>query len=595
MKKYCFICLLLALSLVLSACITEEYVNDAAEGEGVSAEESQMNASTEIKDEEIPYSGKYYIVENIEEHRKLNVTTEQATVTVKGYYTANDGGGGTFYWNYVSNKDDNGGTIIKTENNEKGRFIRLYDENRVNVKWFGAKGTGKDNDTQAIQSAINTLPARGGTVSFPGGTYVITEGLVVGDGDSGEKWSDKMGIKLIGEGAGFGVSGDAIPTVIMAGKAMDTVISVNGRISGVSLTGLEINANRQAKNGVVLKSFCGTQLTNVRISQFTEIGLSIIAGNAPTGNYNIYNRFEGVEVVSNVNDTICLFMDGVWSVSNDTWLTTFTNCTFDVRSSENSSAAYFKFVDSISFYSCNFKREEKSSNGIVFDATDNKDFPSGIGFYDCSVSSTKVIETDKNKIRGEYFYGFKTQDGEEIPEHYMLFGITDEGKPFHMDNLSVEGGGSSDGAGVPKKNNTFDTYTQGEYVHKNLAAEKAQVGILFNAGTTVSRTVMYMPSYGDNIGDAHFNYYKWDTDYATTVKGKPVYTCDINGYEDNSWLEVKFDKPLEAGTYLMVITCTQKNDYGSGVWTQKAAKGIKTFYNGVEADFGVVGTIYLGE
>lgn len=594
MKKSCFICLLLVLSLFLSSCLTEEYVNDVTEGADTSAEESQMTASAEIKDEEIPYSGKYYIVENIEELRKLNVTAEQATVTVKGYYTANDGGGGTFFWNYVSNKDDNGGTVIKTENNEKGRFIRLYDENRVNVKWFGAKGTGKDNDTAAIQAAIDALPARGGTVSLPGGTYVITSELVIGNGDSAESWSSSMGVKLVGEGAGFGVSGDAIPTVIMAGKAMDSVISVNGRISGVSLIGLEINANRQAKNGVVLKSFCGAQVINVRISQFTAKGLAIIAGNAPTGNYNIYNRFENIEVVSNVDNTIGLYMDGDWSVSNDTWLTTFTNCAFDVRSSENSSAAYFKFVDSISFYSCSFKKEAKSSNGIVFDASENKDFPSGIGFYDCSVASAKAIEAENSKIRGEYFYGFKTRNGEEIPEHYMLFGITDEGKPFNMDNLSVEGGGS-DGPNVPKKNNTFDTYMQADYVHINLAAEKSQVGVLFNAGNKVTKTSMYMPSYGDKFGDAHFKFYVWDTDYATTVKGEPVYTADFIDYDDNTWNEVVFDKPLDPGAYLMVITCTQKGDFGSGVWTQKAAKGIKTFYNGEEADFGLVGTIYLGD
>jgi len=43
----------------------------------------------------------------------------------------------------------------------------------LNVKNFGAMGNGATDDTAAIQAAINALPATGGTVVVPGGTYMI--------------------------------------------------------------------------------------------------------------------------------------------------------------------------------------------------------------------------------------------------------------------------------------------------------------------------------------------------------------------------------------------------------------------------------------
>ena len=42
-----------------------------------------------------------------------------------------------------------------------------------NVRNYGARGNGSHDDTAAIQSAINSLPASGGTVYVPAGTYMI--------------------------------------------------------------------------------------------------------------------------------------------------------------------------------------------------------------------------------------------------------------------------------------------------------------------------------------------------------------------------------------------------------------------------------------
>lgn len=61
----------------------------------------------------------------------------------------------------------------------------------VSVKDFGATGNGTTDDTAAINAAIQSLPANGGAVYFPSGTYKISDNIVsrnalvmTGDGSS---------------------------------------------------------------------------------------------------------------------------------------------------------------------------------------------------------------------------------------------------------------------------------------------------------------------------------------------------------------------------------------------------------------------------
>ena len=70
----------------------------------------------------------------------------------------------------------------------------------VNVKDFGATGDGTTNDTVAIQAAIDSLAATGGTVFFPTGTYRIARNIGTND-----RWGVKVtnsNISLVGTGSG---------------------------------------------------------------------------------------------------------------------------------------------------------------------------------------------------------------------------------------------------------------------------------------------------------------------------------------------------------------------------------------------------------
>jgi hypothetical protein len=94
---------------------------------------------------------------------------------VLGYNNPNDGGGGTFYHENPSVAVYDGGLVFGSV--VGGTWRRQYQGGRIDVRWFGATGTGA-NDYAAIASCIAAV---GGsrTIYFPRGTYGISQPLIV--------------------------------------------------------------------------------------------------------------------------------------------------------------------------------------------------------------------------------------------------------------------------------------------------------------------------------------------------------------------------------------------------------------------------------
>ena len=84
----------------------------------------------------------------------------------------------------------------------------------VSVRDFGARGDGQSDDTAAIQSAIDSIAGRGGTVVFPAGRYLITRTLRV---------RSLNPIALVGTMFGQ-VFNAANGPALLIGRAMDYVI-----------------------------------------------------------------------------------------------------------------------------------------------------------------------------------------------------------------------------------------------------------------------------------------------------------------------------------------------------------------------------------
>lgn len=194
----------------------------------------------------------------------------------------------------------------------------------LNVKDFGAQGDGVADDTVAIQTAAAALPATGGVLFFPSGTY-LTTGLVftdvrvdlVGSGAGGEAGIPSNGF----DGASIikSVSNASIIKYTMATRSAGALhgrwsmvrdLCVLGNSTGSSQHGLQID-NRGVHVRNVSIAYCGgngIQLTDsvnsVFVSVFStrNVGHGIYQDDSSTtaggGSVN-YNKFFGCAAGNN--------------------------------------------------------------------------------------------------------------------------------------------------------------------------------------------------------------------------------------------------------------------------------------------------------
>lgn len=118
-------------------------------------------------------SGTIYVVENIAALRDLPEPTEFAQCQVLGYYEQGDGGGGEFYWDQSSADADDNGVIIQPTVSTGGRWIRQTGS-EINVRFYGAYGTGIINDTPAFVSANAYCVTNGYSLLADAGTYLLS-------------------------------------------------------------------------------------------------------------------------------------------------------------------------------------------------------------------------------------------------------------------------------------------------------------------------------------------------------------------------------------------------------------------------------------
>lgn len=116
----------------------------------------------------------HLIIEDIATLKLQGGQNDNETIEVLGYYSAGDGGGGTFYWDSTSTETDNGGTIIQATGITTGRWKRIFN-GTVNLKCFGAKGDGITNDTTVLKNCLALINIE--KIIIPKGTYKVTESL----------------------------------------------------------------------------------------------------------------------------------------------------------------------------------------------------------------------------------------------------------------------------------------------------------------------------------------------------------------------------------------------------------------------------------
>lgn len=291
-----------------------------------------------------------------------------------------------------------------------------------------------------IQNAINSLPVRGGTVRLPAGTLSLSGGIEIGNGNGGTSFSTRGGVKLIGSGAGFGVSGAGVPTILEYSGATPLgtpLIQVRGRISDVLIEGLLLDGKGLAA-GISMRAFTGSTVQNIKVINpaANSPAIAVLGGTAMGGNYNIFNRFSNISIALFQPNSSGLYLDGDYPSINDTWLTTFELVRIDIVAGATSAVGVWaRFVDSITFHRCHSDgRAEPTAIDFLLDATGNpgslNNYPIGLASYDCSWHKIVVTEDATSKIGPNYFHGLGVNDGEVLPTHPRLWGTTANGEPF---------------------------------------------------------------------------------------------------------------------------------------------------------------------
>lgn len=133
-----------------------------------------------------------------------------SVATTNGYYSINDEGSARYIIRNITNDDIiNNLTILKLTNSDT-LIAELIKTNEINVKQFGAKGDGIQDDTNAFKLALSTPNT---TVIIPNGKYLISDTIILPNN-----------IEIIGNNA----------TIINNNNKILFYINMKNKISGLS-------------------------------------------------------------------------------------------------------------------------------------------------------------------------------------------------------------------------------------------------------------------------------------------------------------------------------------------------------------------------
>ncbi|WP_044640228.1 glycosyl hydrolase family 28-related protein [Risungbinella massiliensis] len=125
-------------------------------------------------------SGNDHLTNTVATMKQTNYVEGDCVITF-GYHLEGDSGGASYMIKKTTLPNDDA-TVITLQNGLQAHLI--IPESRLNVKWFGAKGDKKQNDTPFIQKAVAHLMKNGGgTLYFPAGDYLISGTIYVHQDD----------------------------------------------------------------------------------------------------------------------------------------------------------------------------------------------------------------------------------------------------------------------------------------------------------------------------------------------------------------------------------------------------------------------------
>ena len=165
------------------------------------------------------------------------------------------------------------GAVARTEQSKLRDF--------VSVKDFGAVADGSTSDTTAIQAAITSLSATGGTVFFPLGDYASTATITIPD-EIILQGCGNQGTRILHSGAGVCLQFGNNPSAVKR---------------GLGCRDMGILMSQKTATAISTKGIVGGVFENIYIEGSietgrTDVGVVIDSGNAST----FFNTFKNIDI-----------------------------------------------------------------------------------------------------------------------------------------------------------------------------------------------------------------------------------------------------------------------------------------------------------
>lgn len=279
-------------------------------------------------------------------------------------------------------------------------------------------------DYTAIQSAVNSLPARGGVVILIGiaGFYLPEgKGVVIGNGTNYSE-STRYGVKI----KGFAPSGVQVPgvsgTSIVSRSTTVPMFTIQGPLSGWALEDLFLISSGSAPAIKVISGQNG-RVENIGINvagaNQTGIMTTTQCPTCPLAN-TMNNRWKNVRIAllpTAYNATGIFLGSGDNSVTDTCWDT--WEQTTVIPSLSNQTALHLRGADTVSFWQFGVWGNA-GARGVVFDYSGYNAWPNQITFFSTDTGnsswtnygtpSSYLSVGSENKV-----FGFGTGNGARIP------------------------------------------------------------------------------------------------------------------------------------------------------------------------------------
>lgn len=220
--------------------------------------------------------------------------SEDIVCKTLGYYSVNDGGG-AFY--KIMSTAPSG----KYETLQNSLYAKLIDNNIINVKQYGAKGDGVQDDTTIIQGCIDSNSFK--TIFFPDGIYKVSSPIVTSGTPSDGVELLLSRYAVIKADDNNWTDGDYVIELGGIDSAYDA--EALGATTGIS--GGMIDCSSVA-NGIVNNGGRQFYIKNIDIKYVKTIGIGILKGNNSADADISYVNMQGIEAPNS---------KGLYVIAND--------------------------------------------------------------------------------------------------------------------------------------------------------------------------------------------------------------------------------------------------------------------------------------